>query len=374
MSQPAQVSRLRRRGFTLVELLVVIAIIGVLVALLLPAVQAAREAARRTSCINQMRQMGLALQNHESTRKTFPTGGIDPWPLIEDYTTGGKPLSSPKQGLSWAFQILPYLEQGALHNLSTTDQISQTPVGLYYCPSRRGPTQNPLNNRWLMDYAAIVASPARTQIGTNEMTFAFPRGGRSLEGYLEAMNDNALCKIRAFWGGSATHITPNNIPEYNPSGNRGGDIFPTFGVIVRSSYYVEDKSGLNGNPIVHDLGMPQPNGFRQITDGSSNTIVLCEKRVADDRFEGPHTDDDAGWSDGWDFDTLRLATCRPRGDSEVEPDSTKESMTAGASHPGVFICVFADSAVKGISYDIDLETFNMLAHISDGAVVDVSSL
>lgn len=373
MSQSAQPSRLRKRGFTLVELLVVIAIIGVLVALLLPAVQAAREAARRTSCINQMRQMGLALQNHESTRKTFPTGGIDPWPRIEDYTTGGKPTSSPKQGLSWAFQILPYLEQGALHNLSTTDQISQTPVGLYYCPSRRGPTQNPLNNRWLMDYAGLVAAPSRNQVGTIEGTRAFLRGAGSLAEYLEAMEENRLCTIRPFWGGSATHITPSNIPTYDPGSNRGA-IFPTYGTLVRSSYYVEDESGLNGSPAVHDLGLPKPNGFRQLVDGSSNTIVLCEKRVADDRFEGPHTDDDAGWSDGWDFDTLRLATCRPKSDSEVEPNSTIESMTAGASHPGVFICVFADSAVKGISYDIELETFNMLAHISDGGVVDASSL
>ena len=81
--------RFRKDGFTLVELLVVIAIIGVLVALLLPAVQAAREASRRTSCSNQMRQMSLALQNHESARKIFPSGGIGPWPKIGGYAAGG---------------------------------------------------------------------------------------------------------------------------------------------------------------------------------------------------------------------------------------------------------------------------------------------
>ena len=69
-----------RQAFTLVELLVVIAIIGVLVALLLPAVQAAREAARRTQCLNQLRQMGLGVQNHVSALKIFPTGWIYPWP------------------------------------------------------------------------------------------------------------------------------------------------------------------------------------------------------------------------------------------------------------------------------------------------------
>jgi prepilin-type N-terminal cleavage/methylation domain-containing protein len=68
------------RGFTLVELLVVIAIIGILVALLLPAIQAAREAARRTQCVNQLRQMIVAMQNHVSALQIFPTGGIEPWP------------------------------------------------------------------------------------------------------------------------------------------------------------------------------------------------------------------------------------------------------------------------------------------------------
>src|SRR5690349_22852048 len=104
-----------RKGFTLVELLVVIAIIGVLVALLLPAVQAAREAARRTQCTNHIKQMMLAMHNHESSKKCFPSGGIAPYAAIENYLTDsktnptnpqGSPLGPSQQGLSWAYQIL----------------------------------------------------------------------------------------------------------------------------------------------------------------------------------------------------------------------------------------------------------------------------
>ena len=91
-----------RRGFTLVELLVVIAIIGILVALLLPAVQAAREAARRTQCTNNLKQLGLAVHNYENTNKELPPGGLTP--------TGGS------YGHSWWVRILPYIEQGNVYD------------------------------------------------------------------------------------------------------------------------------------------------------------------------------------------------------------------------------------------------------------------
>ena len=98
-----------RRAFTLVELLVVIAIIGILIALLLPAVQAAREAARRTQCNNNLKQIGLGVQNFYSAKKHFPTTGAD----LGNYTYSF-PTQDRFERASWLYQILPFIEETAL--------------------------------------------------------------------------------------------------------------------------------------------------------------------------------------------------------------------------------------------------------------------
>ncbi len=353
-------------AFTLVELLVVIAIIGVLVALLLPAVQAARESARRTTCLNQMRQMMIAMHNHESARKFFPSGGIMPWPLIEDYQAGGKPFAAPKQGLSWAFQILPYLEQGAVHNLATTQQVSETPIALYFCPSRRPPTQNPNNNRWLMDYAALIGAPTPGQ--EDEYGWAFARV--PVADYPQRMADGEMCFQEAMWGGTRHFLAPGDV--FDPSRSGRLPLYPTQGVIRRSSYFVTPQTGLNGNPEVSNLGLPGPTKFRNITDGTSNTIVLAEKYVPAARHDSSGTDDDAGWSDGWDYDTLRLASCRPVHDSTIVTGVSP--VLAGSSHPAVFIVGFADASMQAVNYDVDLLMLNRMANMSDGEVVDKGTL
>src|SRR3954471_23228692 len=114
----------RRRGFTLIELLVVIAIIGVLVALLLPAVQAAREAARRIHCTNNLKQVGIALHNYHAATGSFPVGFL--YPTVPVPTT-----TSPLQ-YRWSAlaQMAPYLEQSNLYNALNFDfPVGSKPIG-----------------------------------------------------------------------------------------------------------------------------------------------------------------------------------------------------------------------------------------------------
>ncbi len=141
------IRRRLRTGFTLVELLVVIAIIGILVALMLPAVQAAREAARRTSCTNNMRQLGIALHMYHDVQQTFPSG----W-LGTDLASGMPDVSGPT-GWAWASMVLPYLEQKNVSEsvvnfnlplLAPQNDVARTLfIPVFRCPS--DPGQNVFN-------------------------------------------------------------------------------------------------------------------------------------------------------------------------------------------------------------------------------------
>ncbi|MGL4513983.1 MAG: DUF1559 domain-containing protein [Lacipirellulaceae bacterium] len=370
--------RRKRSAFTLVELLVVIAIIGILVALLLPAVQSAREAARRVQCMNQMRQMCLATQNHVDSVKIFPTGGIDPWPAIEDYSANGKPFSAPKQGLSWAFQLLPYLEEGAVHNITKEEQLARSPVSMYFCPSRRGPTQvasGGLAGRWLMDYAALTAAPGRSSIGEPLGVMRFARIN-TVQQFEDAMRDplgsaTTMCSEYLFWGGQiAGHLGPGTSVPPRDLPTRLQWAFPNPGVIVRSSYYVHDGTGQSASPKTKDLILPGKITHAKISDGSSNTAFLCEKRVPTSRaIGGTDTDDDSGWSDGWDYDTLRLATCGLHSDASAAVEVAGFGMayrTAGSAHTSGSFLAFADGSVQFASYDISVEVLNLMANREDG--------
>lgn len=151
-------TRPQRRGFTLIELLVVIAIIGVLIGLLLPAVQKVREAANRIRCSNNLKQMGLAWHNHQSTFGALPTGGGYCCSWQGNRTmVNGTPASFQTQNWGWAYQILPYIEQDALYRHPNDTVIVGATPSLYYCPTLGPPAVNSLGHG-LMHYGGCGGS------------------------------------------------------------------------------------------------------------------------------------------------------------------------------------------------------------------------
>jgi len=289
--------RNRRSGFTLVELLVVIAIIGILVALLLPAVQAAREAARRMSCSNNLKQLGLALHNHHDTNKALPPGVQAAW------------------GHSWTLHILPFMEQDNLYDIAPkpfndagwwdgTDarslalaRLARTPVPLFKCPS--SPTQ-------------------KTE----------SRDINGLEG--RATNNYLACA-----GGNATN-------DNNGSGGM-------------------DRSNGMFNAKRYNVSRPdEPYPFANCIDGLSNTVLVAEAEYLVsaemgcnicDRYLFYHMNADSG--NGSDFSEALGSTYYPI-NTEAVNNSERECAYASYHPSGINVC-FGDGSVRFVSESIDIQ-------------------
>jgi prepilin-type N-terminal cleavage/methylation domain-containing protein/prepilin-type processing-associated H-X9-DG protein len=213
-----------RRGFSLLELLVAIGIIGLLISLILPAVQAAREAARLAQCKNNLKQIGLAFQLHEEQWNQFPTAGGD-WGSAPTYIND-LPATGAKQKAGWGFQILPYIDGTAVWkggNGTNDNERQRIAVGalfqLFFCPSRRSPTTYTYNDLYISQSATDLVTHALCDYASNNLNdgsgsirstmFGPPLGMRDQQDGASQTLLVAEKRMNRFWCGQGTRSDDN---------------------------------------------------------------------------------------------------------------------------------------------------------------------
>lgn len=329
------------RGFTLVELLVVIAIIGILIALLLPAVQAAREAARRNQCKNNLKQLGLAAINFESTFKVFPAGGWG-WLWVGDPDRG----QGPGQPGGWIYQVAPFIEEASIHQVgkgtggalgiseakkeATAVQLSHAVAG-FICPSRRRAEAYPSMDVKTGQPNQAPYNANSTASGDYAKTDYCANGGTNSIGIGEG--PNPFC-YQMYPDCSDWEASPRSVASI------------CRGVVCY-------RSGAK---------------LRQITDGASKTALAVEKYLSADRYlSGDHDGDDNTAYTGYDVDTVRFFSDTPKQDRVDGHNNNGQFKTlAGSAHASVIQVVYCDGSVHSITFDVDGDAWANLGNRNDG--------
>jgi hypothetical protein len=334
-----------------VELLVVIAIIGILVALLLPAVQAAREAARRTQCIDNLKNLSLAALNHHDSAKHFPTGGWGWW-WVGDADRG----FDREQPGGWMFNVMKFTEEDTGYDslsdgqpdVNTTAQLDAAreliikPLALISCPSRRAGSNRvfpkPVDG-------AMYAFNASSAGGGRGASLA-PLAGR---------------------GDYAINCGDQSRNEVTSTGNEGGG--PQS--LAAAANYQWCAVGTKGKTR-NNTCSPEMTGIsyqrseiaaRDVTDGTSQTYLIGERYLNPADYEtGLDPGDNETWCTGYNNDNFRTAFNPPLPDTYGIRDATR----FGSAHAGVFFMSYCDGHVEGVPFDINEQVHRTRGNRHDG--------
>jgi prepilin-type N-terminal cleavage/methylation domain-containing protein/prepilin-type processing-associated H-X9-DG protein len=336
----------RRTGFTLIELLVVIAIIAVLIALLLPAVQQAREAARRTQCKNNLKQIGLALMNYEGSYQQLPPGNFGGWTSCKD------------DGVAWSYVVLPYLDQAPLYN-QIESYLSATNLTHTTC-------------------AAYPSNPR----------FGMMRGHYAKYGTIIPGGDTQIAAYRC----PASQLPKIVPPSYVvPGADKFGALPPeALGMI---GYATMDYKG-NGGGDIDGSGLMSKQSeslggrkLRDVTDGLSNTAFVAESSYVTTNLPytypttgtgtATRTEDWPTWLGSVNTDE----SIRYEGESSEDPINgyVKPNQQAWARsddcafsyHTGGAQFLFGDGSVRFLTENVDIFMYARLHSIADGLPTDV---